>query len=184
MTIASPAAGAVVIGTASVAVNASDNVGVASVRLSVDGIAVATSTTAPYALQWTTTTASAGLHVLTVTAFDGAGNHAADSVNVTVADQFAPSALITSPTSGARDTSTKTISVSASDNVGVTAVTLRINGQFYATDQTAPYTFSVPATALLFGSNTVEARAWDAANNYGSSRFCYSAESCVNNLGG
>jgi len=119
VTIASPAAGAVVIGTASVAVNASDNVGVASVRLSVDGIAVATSTTAPYALQWTTTTASAGLHVLTVTAFDGAGNHAADSVNVTVADQFAPSALITSPTSGARDTSTKTISVSASDNVGV-----------------------------------------------------------------
>jgi hypothetical protein len=74
VSITSPASGSTVSGTVSVGVNASDNVGVKSVALSVDGTVVSTLTAAPYNFSWNTTNVADGNHSLSAKAIDEAGN--------------------------------------------------------------------------------------------------------------
>jgi len=75
VSIGAPAAGATVSGTVSVAANASDNVGVASVQFKVDGVNLGPAdTTAPFAVNWDTTALADGSHSLTAVARDAAGN--------------------------------------------------------------------------------------------------------------
>src|SRR5438874_2468469 len=74
ITITSPGNGSPVSGTINVSVSASDNVGVKSVALSVDGAAVATSTTSPFTNSWNSGLAGNGTHTITATASDAAGN--------------------------------------------------------------------------------------------------------------
>jgi hypothetical protein len=84
VSITSPAGGATVSGTVSIAATASDNVGVAGVQFRVDGSNVgAEDTTAPYTVSWNTTTIGNGSHTLTAVARDAAGNQRT-SANVTV----------------------------------------------------------------------------------------------------
>lgn len=80
--ITSPADGSTVSPGFAVDVTATDDVGVARVELAVDGVMVASSTTAPY--QFTTDAAlAAGAHTVKATAFD-ALNQASASVTVTI----------------------------------------------------------------------------------------------------
>jgi hypothetical protein len=75
VTVTSPAAGASVSGTVSLAATAGDNVGVAGVQFRVDGTAVGPEdTSSPYTASWNTLTASPGTHSVTATARDAAGN--------------------------------------------------------------------------------------------------------------
>ena len=75
VSITSPTASAIVLGTINVTANAADNVAVASVQLKVDGNNVGSpDTSAPYSLPWDTLTTANGSHTLTVVATDGAGN--------------------------------------------------------------------------------------------------------------
>jgi len=83
-TITSPAAGATVSGTISIAANASDNVAVSRVEMLLDGSLVATDTSAPYTFSWDTRTVPNGAHTLQARAVDSSGN-AGLSPSVTVA---------------------------------------------------------------------------------------------------
>jgi len=82
--IVSPADGATVQPGFAVDVNATDDVGVLRVELSVDGALVGTDTAAPYAFT-TDAGLAAGSHTVEATAFD-AFNEASASITVTVAD--------------------------------------------------------------------------------------------------
>ena len=85
--ITSPANGATVSNTITVAANAADNVGVTRVELYVDGVLTGSDTTGPYQISWNTTTATNGGHGLQTRAFDAAGNVGSSStVNVTVSN--------------------------------------------------------------------------------------------------
>jgi len=64
-------------GSIQVTANATDNVGVASVEFQVDGVAVGSDTSSPYAATVDTTTHASGQHVLRVRASDAAGNQSA-----------------------------------------------------------------------------------------------------------
>ena len=87
VSIASPASGATVSGTVSVTANASDNVGVASVRFFLDGVQLGgDDTSAPYAISWDTTTTGNGSHTVMATAFDAAGNSASSAIPVNVSN--------------------------------------------------------------------------------------------------
>jgi len=88
VSISSPANGATVSGTITVAANASDNVGVAGVQFLLDGAALgAEDTAAPFAVSWNAATASSGSHTLTAIARDAAGNRATSAgVTVTVSN--------------------------------------------------------------------------------------------------
>lgn len=80
VTITSPANGASVNGTVSVQVSASDNVGVKSVTLSINGSTVKSWTSAPYSYSWAT--GADGTYNLVAVAKDAAGNTATHSIVV------------------------------------------------------------------------------------------------------
>ena len=93
VSLTAPANGATVSGTAvTVSASASDNVGVAGVQFSLDGVNLgAEDTVAPYSVSWNTTVATSGTHILTAVARDAAGNTAtAVGVSVTVANDTTP----------------------------------------------------------------------------------------------
>ena len=84
VSITAPISGSNVSGVVTVSATASDNVGVVGVQFRVDGFNVGLEdTTAPYSISWNTATASNGVHSLTATARDVAGN-TATSIAVTV----------------------------------------------------------------------------------------------------
>ena len=65
-----------------------DDVGVNSVQLLVDGVAIATDRTAPYAILWNTVSVADGLHNLIALATDSSGNAATSNpVIVLVANE-------------------------------------------------------------------------------------------------
>ena len=83
--ITSPAPGANVSGTVTVAASASDDVGVAKVELYVDGALKGTDTTAPYQFAWSTVSVPNGSHTLQSKAYDAVNNvGTSGTVTVTV----------------------------------------------------------------------------------------------------
>lgn len=171
--IASPSSGATVSGTIAVSANASDNVGVASVQFELDGAPLgAQDTSAPYQVDWDTTSASEGSHSLTAYARDAAGNPATSSpVSVTVRnDTTAPTVTITSPSPGSTVSGTITVSANASDNLGVAGVQFLLDGApLDAEDTAAPYSAQWDTTTASNGSHTLTAVARDGSGNTASS---------------
>ena len=84
-------------------------------------------------------------------------------------DTIAPTVSITSPASGQTLSAWNTtyVTVAASDNVGVTQVSLYLDGALYGTKTSTPYTFSLNAKKLSRGTHILTAKAWDAAGNVG-----------------
>ena len=72
--ITAPANNATVSGTVTVTATASDNVGVTSIQIYIDGSQVASGTTSPLNYSWNTTNATNGTHTIYSKAFDAAGN--------------------------------------------------------------------------------------------------------------
>lgn len=170
ISISSPTNAATVSGTVSVKISASDNVGVSSVSLNVDGGTVATTNIAPYTILWNSATVSNAAHTLTVTARDAAGNSRSVSIqvvvnNVVVGDITKPTVSITSPTNSSSVTGTINVGVSASDNVGVNSVKLSVDGTVINTVVSAPYNFSWNTSSLVTGIHSLTATATDAAGN-------------------
>lgn len=157
-------------GTISLAATASDNVGVSRVEFYVDGVLVGTDTTAAYSLSLNSTTLANGSHSLTAKAFDAAGNSATSTpVAFTVSNTTADT---TPPTVSATETGTSgtiTLAATASDNVGVAKVEFYVDNVLKATDTTSPYSTTLDSTTLANGSHTLTAKAYDAANNVGTS---------------
>lgn len=82
-------------------------------------------------------------------------------------DIVPPATAITAPADGDTvSTGSVPVSATATDNVGVTAVDLQVDGSTVATDTAAPYTFTWNATA---GPHTLQTVAHDAAGNTGTS---------------
>jgi subtilisin family serine protease len=91
---------------------------------------------------------------------------ALSSTTVTV-DSEAPSVNIFSPGSGNSVSGLVRVDVNASDDVGVTEVSLYANGQLIGTDGTVPYQFSWDSKQVADGAVTLSARAVDAQGNEG-----------------
>lgn len=73
--LSAPASGATISGVVSVSATASDNIGVASVQFTLNGVNLgAPDTSAPYSISWSTTGAANGTYILRAIARDAAGN--------------------------------------------------------------------------------------------------------------
>lgn len=79
-----PSNGSSVSGTVGIEVNASDNVGVASVILDINGSHFDSTTIAPYNFSWNAASVAAGTYTLTATAKDGKGNSGSNTITVAV----------------------------------------------------------------------------------------------------
>jgi hypothetical protein len=84
-------------------------------------------------------------------------------------DTTAPSASITAPANGATVSATVSVNANASDNVGVTKVEFYLDGALQSTDTTSPYSWSWNTTTATNASHALVAKAYDAANNIGTS---------------
>jgi hypothetical protein len=166
LAVTSPATGATVGGSVTLAVTASDDVGVVSVLFLVDGTSLGAVDSPPYSMTWMTVGASNGAHTLTAVARDSAGNQAtAASVNVIVAnDTAAPTVALTSPATGATLSGVATLLATASDDVGVVGVQFKVDGALVGTEDTAaPYEVLWNTAGAANGVHTVTAVARDAA---------------------
>jgi hypothetical protein len=83
VSITSPVNGDAVSSTVMIGVSASDNVGVSSVSVSVDGTTVGTGTVAPYSFTWNASNVTSGTHTITATAKDPSNNQTSTSIQVT-----------------------------------------------------------------------------------------------------
>ena len=79
-----------------------------------------------------------------------------DTTNPTVAEVQAPSSVVNR---------TVTLTVTASDNVGVTAVRFLVDGVLLGTDNAAPYSMDWDTSGETEGDHTLTAEADDAAGN-------------------
>jgi hypothetical protein len=116
-------------------------------------------------------TVSPGTYPITVTGTGGTTVHTT-TVTLTVstsADTTPPTTSITAPANNATVSGTTSVTASASDNVGVTKVEFYIDGSLKTTVTTSPYTFSWDTTTVANGSHTLVSKAYDAANNVGTS---------------
>jgi hypothetical protein len=101
--------------------------------------------------------------------------------NGTGGDTTPPSASITAPANGATVSGTVSVTATASDNVGVTKVEFYLDGVLQSTDTTSPYAWSWNTTTATNATHSLTAKAYDAANNIGTSA---AVSVTVNNVGG
>ena len=94
---------------------------------------------------------------------------AAQFFTCAAADTTAPTVAISAPANGAAVSGSITISASASDNVGVSKVEFYSNGVLIKTLTAAPYSFPLDTTQVSNGVYTLQAKAYDAAGNAGTS---------------
>jgi len=172
--ISSPASGATVTGVTTVAANASDNVGVVSTELYIDGLLRASSTTNSVTLAWDTTQETSGAHSLVVKAYDAVGNIGTSAVTtVTVnnqpptSDTISPVIGITKPAQGSSMTGVVAVSSSATDNVGVVKMELLFDGKLQTTSTTGTVAANWNTKKLKSGTHTITVNAYDAAGNKG-----------------
>jgi RHS repeat-associated protein len=115
-------------------------------------------------LTWSTGTADVGVHPVTITVADNQGAVVTQNYNLTVvADTQAPQVSVAVSANPADLGSAATFLVSATDNVGVQALSLTVGGKPLALDGTGHATM----TASQVGQFAVVAAAFDAAGNEG-----------------
>jgi chitinase len=90
------------------------------------------------------------------------------NANNSSSDTTAPTVSIIAP-SNSTISGTTTVSISASDNVGVTKVELYISGALAYTGNSASSSYSWNTTSVANGTYTLLAKAYDAAGNVGQS---------------
>jgi hypothetical protein len=176
VSISSPASSSTISGTISVQGGATSSLAITSVQFLVDTQQVATGSASRFAFSWNSATFANGSHTLTVNAFDSTGNMGTSSISVNVSkivvpDTTPPTVAIMKPASGASISSVSTaagqlqISVSATDNVGVSQVSVYIDGALKCTETASPYTCTWNTKKVSSGTHTITAKAWDAAGN-------------------
>ncbi len=166
----SPEDGAAVSGTVSVTGTATDDVGVESVELLVDGDPVATDNPGPggaVAIDWNTATVSNGEHVLRLWAHDTSGNSAlSEEARVTVAnvDNEAPTPPAGLSASWSPATEVTLGWSAASDNLAVTGYRIYRDGDEVTTLGPTAFEY-VDTDAPNLATHSYTVTALDAAGN-------------------
>lgn len=136
---------------------ATDDVGVVAVALSLDGALVSELAAPPY--EWTLAQPAAGPHTLVATARDAAGNVGTSMPVQLVVGGDARPVVTLSFTDGVA-------TVTATDDVGITALQLLVDGTVKHDGATTPWTVK---PELSPGTHTLQARATDTAGQQGES---------------
>jgi hypothetical protein len=178
VSITSPSASAVVGGTVAVKVGATDPTpgsGICNVKLYVDGSGpVASDSTAPYELAWSSAAFGDGTHALTAVASDCCGHDATSAPVSVVVDNTPPSCSIVAPSPGAYVLGAVSLQADATDaNPGVavafyldsTAPASKIGEDTTESPPTPTHDFNWDSTGVPDGAKMLIAIARDAAGN-------------------
>lgn len=167
VSISSPSNGAKVAGAVTVAVQASDNVGVSRVELYKDAALVGTITTAPYNFSWDTLTGADGNYSFTSKAYDAAGNVGSSAALVLTVDNSPPTSSVTAPANGSVVTGASVaISANASDSSGIQKVDFyRDGGVLVGSDTSSPYSVSWSLSGISNDTHNLYVVATDTVGN-------------------
>ncbi|MDH3857529.1 MAG: Ig-like domain-containing protein, partial [Gammaproteobacteria bacterium] len=170
VSITSPEDGDDVSGQVLVIIAATDDIGVAEVRLLVNGATVGIDTTSPFEIVWDTTVVADDRYDLVARALDGAGNITdseivrADVDNAACTNDPNPPVIsLTMPAPGPVGGAV-TVSANATDDIGVTFVSFFASGQLIGMDSTLPYNINWDTTAFPSGDINLTAAATDGCN--------------------
>ncbi|HUR82725.1 MAG TPA: Ig-like domain-containing protein, partial [Thermoanaerobaculia bacterium] len=116
----------------------------------------------------------AGVKLNEISDASGTGNFIYEFVELhndsaAAGDTTAPGVSITAPATGATVKGSVSVTASATDNIGVTKVEFLLDGVLQSTDTTSPYAWTWTSTGSSDGAHTLVAKAYDAANNIGTS---------------
>ena len=179
-TITSPAPSVTVSGVATVDVSATDNVGVTSVELRVNGTTVATETASPFSFAWDTAGTPNGMANLEAVAYDAAGNfkssqvvavNVANTTTQPVIDSTAPVVRIVNPVAGAV-AGNVVVTTDATDDSGAAGITqsIYVDNVLKATGTGATVSYSWNTKKVATGTHTIMVKAKDRAGNISSSQ--------------
>jgi subtilisin family serine protease len=178
VSITSPTSSSSVSGNVAINLTATDNVGVTSVQLFVNGNSIAIDNTSPFAFSWDSTSVPNGMANIYVVAFDAAGNQAQSSnVSVNVANQTAPIVkdttapvvAIVNPVAGSVS-GTVNVTANASDNSGSAGITqsIYIDNALVKTGTGSSVAYSWNTRKFAVGNHVITAVAKDKAGNQSS----------------
>lgn len=164
-----PAAGSTLSGTVTASGSASDNSGLASVQVSVDG---GTWTTAAGTSSWSasvnTAAYSNGAHTLYAKATDTSGLTTTSALSVSFAngDTTAPAVAFSAPAAGSTVSGGVNVTGTSSDNVSVASVAVQVDGgAWQAVSGTTSWSWSWNTAGSANGTHTLTARATDSSGN-------------------
>ncbi len=151
--------------------NATDNVGVATVRFKLNDQNLGPKIlTAPYNYRWDTAGTPNGTHTLTAVATDAAGNKTtAEVITVrvrNVVDTTSPFVSLTAPANKAKVSGRVTLKADATDDVAIASVQFRVGSRNIGKPvTTAPFTRKWDSTTVADGSRKLTAIATDTSGN-------------------
>ncbi|MCX6141867.1 MAG: Ig-like domain-containing protein [Ignavibacteriales bacterium] len=172
VSILSPLNNSAVTDTVLVQVQASDNVGVTKVEFYIDGVLVLTKGTAPWEYRWATKGLQVlSTHTIIAKAYDASSNVGTSPTDtVTIKDVTIPIVSILTPANNSVVSDTVTITVQASDDVGVSKVEFYIDANLASTKSSAPWVYKWPTRGLpSLSVHSLVAKAYDGSGNVGTS---------------
>jgi hypothetical protein len=165
--IVSPTAAALVRGSISILVDASDvTSGIAAIALAVDGTSLGSCSRSPCSVSFDTTSLPDGPFTIVATATDAAGNASAATSISAVADNSAPADFLVSPRSGDLVGDSFVLELATNDP-SFASVQCTLDGQQVASSTSAVFTTTISTAGLLDGASIVRCTAADAAGNVG-----------------
>lgn len=174
VTIIKPATGTKLSGTVDFAADATDDIGVNRVDFYIDDTKIGSDSESPYLVSFATSKYSNGGHTLKAIVYDLSQSSTA-SVTVdfdnAVIDTTPPIVKISSPNADPylwSDTKDLVISLSASDDIGVTTIKLYVDDVLVGESKYSSLRVTWPAKDVSPGSHIFRAEAYDAALNVGS----------------
>lgn len=175
--ISAPTNGAILTAYTTVSVSASDNIGVTRVELYRNNNLVGSSTTSPYQFSWDVVNTANGVYSLVAKAYDAAGNvGTSTTISVTVnkpiignPDTQAPVVAITPSSKFSNVGLSFTVNATATDNVGVTAMEVYIDGIKYGSSTSGSLSVKINSSKFSKGYHNLVVKAYDAAGNVGQS---------------
>lgn len=169
--VTNPTHGMTIGGSITIAVTATDNVGIQKVEFYIDGTKIGESTVSPYEWIWNTNLYDdKSNHSIMAKAYDTTGNVASDNDTVVLVDQdnadtTDPIVNIFDPSNDDTVDGTITIKASAIDNDAIQKVEFYIDDNYVGEDLSAPYEYDWNTTAYSDGSHDLMAKAYDDSAN-------------------
>jgi hypothetical protein len=157
-------------GNITLSATASDDKGVTMVQFYVDGNLIAGTDVTPYTATLDSTKLSNGSHSLVAWAYDASNNIGKSApVSFTTSNTIIDTSAPTVSGSVTGSAGTISLNATATDNVGVTKVEFYVDGGLAGSSTTSPYKLPYDSTKLSKGSHSLVTKAYDAANNVGTS---------------
>ncbi|HVF20871.1 MAG TPA: Ig-like domain-containing protein [Mycobacteriales bacterium] len=133
-----------------------------------DGLHVGSDYEAPFSVEWDTSEVN-GEQVVVATAYDDSGRSAASAGRTIIVNNPVPAVVVTSPAAGQQFAGQVTFAATATPNAQtnspIARVVFALDGDDYATDETAPYSVTWDS-GRSFGDHAVTATAYDAAGRF------------------